>query len=285
MGINAEYMGDREEVMKQLATLLSGTLGVVLPDTSTPTECFAPDVDIDGSLGYSNVVRRISKGVYTAAKCQIHCQFWQKRGCEYFVWQEGDFSCTLYSSISGLEHDVDERKKWMGPANGCLQCHRPGWDYVTSTAPANNLNGKNAVYSVPTVYACAQICKFVDKCEFVSFNKESNTCRLQREGAEEGIKYSTKYQTATKACVSPECVLENRKYQNGWLTSYDLIGSGLTAGIPGVPNAGSCQRICQNVKDCEFWTYDTDDAECFLVKSSDYLEGSEDKISGSRSCI
>jgi len=272
--------------MKLLATFFLNTFGVVLDPLPNPNACFAPDVDIDGSVGRTNVISTISKGVYSAAACQIHCKHRERHGCKYFVWEESTFSCSMYSGLGGLEMDADEdEKKWMGPVTGCLQCHREGWDYVVSTAPGNNLSGRNGVYSVTSVYKCAQLCKYSDNCYHVSYNKEDEICYLQTADAEEGIKHSRKYQTATKSCSSPSCVKENRKYANGWVTKYDVIGSGLTAGIPGVTSAISCQKMCQNVKDCEFWTYDTDDVECFLVKTADNLEDSADKISGSRSCI
>ena len=122
-----------------------------------------------------NVVRKFGKGVYNAAKCQEHCQMYSKRGCKFFVWQENDYKCTLYNNIGGLEHDVDDDKKWMGPVEGCLDCHREGWDYAKITSPSNSLNGKGAVYGVSNVYKCATLCRLSDDCHHVRYyNNDCN---------------------------------------------------------------------------------------------------------------
>ena len=44
---------------------------------------------------------------------------------------------------------------------------------------------------------------------------------------------------------------------------YDLVGRVATSGIPGVKKPMDCHRICMNIEDCQFWTYDTDDEGFF----------------------
>ena len=119
-----------------------------------------------------NTVRTISKGVYSAAECQVRCQHYARRGCKYFVWE--GVSCTLFSDLSGLEHEDsheedEDHDHYAGPVTGCFGCHREGWDYVVSTAPSNNLSGKGAVYGVASVYKCAQICNHSEDCEHVTY--------------------------------------------------------------------------------------------------------------------
>lgn len=228
-------------------------------------------------------MRSLSQGVYSAADCQKRCQYYERRGCKYFIWHE--VSCDLYSDLGGLEYSEPEENRLAGPLNGCFECNRPGWDYVVSTAPSNNLSGKGAVYGVATVLKCAQICKYSDSCEHVTFDQENNLCYLQNSEAQEGAEESETHQTATKGCLRTSCVNQNTRYENGWITRYDTIGRGVTAGIPDVTSASACHAMCLMNTECQFWTYDIDDTECFLVKSNEYLEASSDKISGSRNCV
>ena len=84
---------------------------------------------LSGNLFRTNVVEEF-EDVYKIQDCQRHCQQYRSQGCQYFVWEENDFDCTLYTGLSGLEYDEDDQGKWMGPIDGCLGCHRQGWDYI-----------------------------------------------------------------------------------------------------------------------------------------------------------
>jgi len=270
---------------------LSAGLGLIgLAASADPSKadiCFAKNIDIDGGFGQMNVVRKFNKGVYSAAACQNHCLMYKRRGCEYFVWQDGVMKCSLFNSLSGLEYDAEDEgeEKYTGPVVGCLPCHREGWDYVTSNAPSNNLSGRSGVYGVDSVYKCAAICNLSEDCYFVTYNQAKKICYPQSLEAHKGIRFAKDHQVAPKDCRTPNCVTNNTKYENGWVTVYDLVGRVATSGIPGVKKPMDCHRICMNIEDCQFWTYDTDDEECFPVKSDEYLEADSDKVSGARRCL
>jgi len=255
------------------------------PTPNQPEQCFAQHVDIDGNLFRTNVVEEF-EDVYKIQDCQRHCQQYRSQGCQYFVWEENDFDCTLYNGLSGLEYDEDDQGKWMGPVDGCLGCHRQGWDYIVDRAPKNNLVGNSAVHGVANVFKCAQICYKSSECEFVSYNRESQECFLKNgEATQADAAYDTRFQTSKAGCTQRQCVLENRNYENGWVTRYDIITRKVSGSIPGVASPTECQQICQHVKECGFFTWDRDDNHCYIVKSDYYLEPSDDKVSGSRDCI
>ena len=118
-----------------------------------------------GNFMRSNVIEEFNP-VYSAAECQNNCQKHRGRGCKYFVWEANDFDCTLYSGLSGLEYDKDDQGKWLGPVDGCIGCHREGWDYIQDRAPENNLVGNGNVGGVTNVYKCAQVCQFTNDCKY-----------------------------------------------------------------------------------------------------------------------
>ena len=113
----------------------------------------------------TNVIEDFSD-VYRIQDCQAHCQKYRSRGCQWFVWEAHDFDCTLYNGLSGLEFDEDSQEKWVGPIDGCVGCHRPGWDYVIDRAPANNLVGNSAVHGVSNIFKCAQVCQLSTTCYY-----------------------------------------------------------------------------------------------------------------------
>ena len=83
------------------------------------TNCYAENVDIDGSMFRTNVVEDIY-AVYTAAGCQQHCKQWESRGCEYWVWKRAESICHLFKDMNHIEWDADSDQKFMGRVNGKL---------------------------------------------------------------------------------------------------------------------------------------------------------------------
>jgi len=254
---------------------------IFLAATANAT-CFEKDVDIDGNFMRSNVVRDILAPTYSPTECQRHCHQWRSRGCEYFVWEEMESSCTLYTDIEHIEHDEDTSEKMMGPVAGCLQCFRHGWDYV-SVGSGNNMQGYGYIESVPNVYSCARICTFVDECEHVSYHKAKQRCFLKNRSAPKGVEYDDDYTTATIGCTHPSCIKENTQYENGYFSRYDIIGKGAFEAIPGVSTPAKCQEICRRTTECVNFTWQ-DGNKCYLVNSPSALEYDDDKVSGSRDC-
>jgi len=274
--------------MKLLSSFLISAFGFQVPPASNTNNleiCFAKDVDIDGNLFGRNVVQKF-EDIYSAQECQRHCQNHRAAGCQYFVWEANDFDCALYTGLSGLEYDQDDQGKVMGPVDGCLPCHRDGWDYIVDRAPGNNLVGNGRIAGVSNIFKCAQVCKYSNDCSYVSFDKTNLKCYLKTSEARQAdAAYDENYQTSGKGCANSNCVVENRNYQNRWFKRYDIITRKASGGIPGVPNPTMCQRLCQEVAECGFWTWDKDDNTCYIVKEATYLEASDDKISGDRNCI
>lgn len=283
--------------MKLLSSVLAVTSAFQMPQTPqqicnpqactrNPGACFAKDVDIDGNLWRSNVIADI-ENVPNQVRCQEHCQQQRSKDCQFWVWEARDLECTLYTDLNEMEYDEDSQMKWMGPVDGCIGCHRDGWDYMVDRAPKNNLIGQKCVHSVTNVFQCSKICTLSTECFYASFHKKSGKCYLKNSDASKGIVFDEEYETVVQNCDSRNqgCVLENHNYENGYFSKYDIITSKTSGGIPGVSTPHLCHTMCQNVKECNFWTWDKDDSHCYLVKSAEYLEASSDKISGDRNCV
>jgi len=273
--------------MKLISSFLVGALGYAQqnrPTPKNPDQCFAKNTDIDGNFGRRNVVEDF-ENVYSAEACQNHCKSYRSQGCKYFVWEKNDFECTLYNDLGELEHDEDEQEKYVGEVDGCLPCFRQGWDYIVDRAPRNNLVGAGHVASVANIFNCAKLCKYSSECTMVSFNQVNGDCYLKnQEAVNADAVFDKEFQTAQQICANNRCVLQNRNYENGYFTRYDIITRKVSGSIPGVATPADCQTMCRNVKECGFWTWDRDDNNCYLVKSDYWLEYSEDKVSGSRDC-
>lgn len=269
--------------MKLLSSFLiavSGFAQLQQSNPNNPETCFAQDIDIDGNFWRSNVIKEFTP-VASAAECQLICRKNRDAGCAYFVWEATDLDCTLYSGLAGLEHDKDAQAKWLGPVDNCIGCHREGWNYGMGY-----LVGNGYVGGVSDVYKCAQVCQFSNDCKYASFDKANNNCYLKSEAAETAdAVYLSNYQTTTKGCLDSNCVLENRNYENGWITRYDIITRKMYGGVPGVSNAHLCHKMCQSVKECEFWTWDQNDKNCYLTKTEENLVSGNNKTSGSSDCI
>jgi len=273
--------------MKLLPALLviKGTLGDSIP----PNQCYAKSVDIDGNLFRTNVVEDVYP-VYTPQACQDHCRQWKDRGCVAFIFEEAKSRCTLYNGLNQIEYDEESGgigyqtgSKIMGIPDGCLPCHRAGWDYVTNGSGAN-MQGIGYIESVPNVYNCAKICAHVDDCAFASYRKTNHKCYLKTADAIQGIQFDEDYDTATRGCIEPRCVKANTEYANGYFTSYDIVSRGLDGYIPGVKTPLDCQRICQFTTDCTNFTWQEGNY-CYLVNTPYWLEYDNDKISGDRDCV
>ena len=61
--------------------------------------------------------------------------------------------------------------------------------------------------------------------------------------------------------------------------------SGLLGKIKNVDSAQACGKLCQEDDQCLFWSYSTDNTNCFIRTSdSERLVLNEDKISGQKPC-
>ena len=85
-------------------------------------------------------------------ECQQHCRQWKDRGCVAFVYEDAKSRCTLYNGLNQIEYDEEsggigyqKGSKIMGIPDGCLPCHRAGWDYGTKFQVLKSL--KNLKYS------------------------------------------------------------------------------------------------------------------------------------------
>lgn len=241
-------------------------------------------VDIDGSWTRSNVVEDL-EGVKSPAICQAHCTQRVRDGCNYWVFEQATGECVLYTDMEHIEYDDDEDElKVMGLARGCVPCHRTGWDYV-KTGSGHNLVGKRAIHGVTKTLSCAQICDLVPECRYWSFHNDDETCELKNGEARNGIVTDYDYISGAKGCVTKNCMLQHKNFEDSYWSSYSLIGNNYLELIPGVSNPGKCQAICELTSACSHWTVDLDDQGCYLVDSPEALEYDDDKISGPKLCV
>lgn len=243
--------------------------------------CFAEHVDIDGNLFKTNVVANLYD-VPSSQKCQQECQ--HQNECEYFVYEAATRNCDLYHDMENIEYDEDDDElKIMGPSSGCLPCYKSHWDYVQNGS-GHNLVGYGAVYGVKSTTKCSLICSQVPECAFWSHNHGNQRCYLKSADGRKGLATDYDYNSGAKNCITANCIRRGKNYEDGYFTSYNVIGNGATELIPGVTNPEVCQSLCQLVDACTHWTLDQDDQGCFLVDSPEALEFSDDKISGPKSC-
>jgi hypothetical protein len=256
-------------------------LGSAIPNEDA---CCEKNIDIDGSLFRRNVVDDLPD-VESASLCKSACR--QNRpDCQYYIYERVTKNCVLYKGISNIEYDDDsDEGKCIGHVDKCqaTECKRPGWDYV-KTGSGQNIVQYRAVFDVPDIFTCLKICRLTPDCHHVSYKTTKTRCHLKNSNALDGREEDFNYKSAARCCDKEACVYRGVEYENTWKTSYDIIKYSATASIPNVAQPEDCDKICQLIPSCQFWTYELPEKNCYLVRSNTGLEYSEDKVSGSRKC-
>ncbi|CBY11798.1 unnamed protein product [Oikopleura dioica] len=265
----------------QSTSISNNTVEIIqLADENDPKDCFVENASINSGIFNANSIDLI-ENVYTSKGCQSHCKLHAQQGCKYFVWNSEDHSCELFSSLDGLEYD-ENGISFVGMAEGCFECEKPGFDF-TSYYSSDSLTGRRAVYEVPDVFTCLEICKNVDGCEFVSFRVD-NRCYLKDSSAPENIEDDEDYTSAPVQCVSEFCLMKNKEFEQGWFSNSDIITWGSADPIPGVQSASNCSKICDIIPSCRSWSFITEAKSCSLLKSLTALHFTEGVISGTDYC-
>jgi len=250
--------------------------------TAAIEKCFARGIDIKNSFD-SNVDNTILQ-VHTRDGCERLCQLAIKKGCKFFVWNQLKFQCTLFKGIEHIVYTGDSHRL-IGSVEGCLGCYRTGWDYIKA-GNGYNLQGHGSVWSVPDINSCARICYNSYGCKYVSFHARTGNCYLKTADAEEAdsMLYDKEYKSCRASGSGCVAILDEVNFADGFFGSYDVIGSGASAPIPGVSTASDCQEICLWTNKCKYWTWDKEHRNCYLVSQQNSLRYSDGKISGSRNC-
>merc|ERR1711953_36478 len=251
---------------------------VGVPTQQSP-ECYVQNVDIDGNYFRTNVIDEMP-GTKTVQHCQHECLQRKSDGCEYFVYEQATHMCTLYNSISQLEYDDDEDElKVLGYTEGCVPCHRPSWDYV-KTGSGYNLVGRRSIHGVDETIKCAQLCMLVPDCMLWSHDYGEQKCYLKNAEARNGLATDYDFISGAKGCITKNCMLRNKNFEDGYWSSYSIIGNDYLEMLENVSQPQACQAACQLTAECTHWTLDKDDNGCYLVDSPKALEYSNDKVSG-----
>ena len=129
---------------------------------------------------------------------------------------------------------------------------------------------------VPSIGLCQEPCKTHSECEFWSFNQLEQTCQLLRtEGTK--LDYDEGILSGPKHC-NPD------GEQSCFYHHTSILGNEVKVQKTG--NIITCQDICMESEQCQFWTYLYDQKRCRLHNS---ITGGLDEdnsvaISGSKNC-
>ncbi len=126
-------------------------------------------------------------------------------------------------------------------------------------------------------FACLEMCQSDPECEWLTFNGETNSCKLLKNCQKLNEEACPNCLTSPQDCIRDEPVCFVVGDCNGqYIDTYYS------------PSAEDCLERCNSTDKCEWFTFDTISVvpSCFLLSDCQYIDPSCNTcISGERRCI
>ncbi|CAB4059003.1 unnamed protein product [Lepeophtheirus salmonis] len=127
--------------------------------------------------------------------------------------------------------------------------------------------------SIPSVTLCKSICRHIQACQAFTYSRNTSTCTLLADAELSDRDHN--YVTGHKSCDGyiPNCFVNDFEYSG---TDVDVVKN--------VGHVQECQKLCQDIPYCFFWTYHSDIEQCTRKSSVRRIKHHSFATSGSRNC-
>jgi len=115
--------------------------------------------------------------------------------------------------------------------------------------------------SVKTFDRCAELCRSEAACEVFTHDARRNRCLLRRGNFRKKNDVNSRFTSGPQSCPEPLCGAQFQRFRSGVEIRK----------IKGIVDPKGCQNLCVLHIDCEEWTHDASDDECFLRQGA-FLE-------------
>lgn len=230
--------------------------------------------------------------IKSPAACMDECASY--RGCGF--WTYDTFSRICYLKSAGA---FTERRPATGMVSGPRQCtfssncFEVGTDYYGYDI--EKIEGRY----VMTPMDCQRLCQGNPQCAFFSWKFSTHSCFLKSSSAILNRHEDPDVTSGPRTCSSgpprpPQALDFPVEFNPSTApascveSSVDYRGNNIRTAR--AKSAASCHRQCQQLRECQYWTWSSQSHVCAL-KNGDALKGrvegqnTLDKVSGARDCV
>jgi len=101
---------------------------------------------------------------------------------------------------------------------------------------------------------CAELCRSEAECEVFTHDSRRNRCFLRRGNVQQQNDVNSRFTSGPRFCPETLCGAQFQRFRSGVEIRK----------IKGIVDPKECQNLCVLHVDCEEWTFDSSDDECFL---------------------